>query len=559
MQYFIPDWDDRVDPDYNFLTDSHSKGHTSDPLNHDAYIWDLLGIDQTPFDGVLVSIATIQRKTRKYSIIEDEGIHSFLGLPGKFPVMGDCGAFSYISDPIPPYSTSDVLKTYSELGFNFGVSIDHLVVSSFLDQKEERMRITFQNGLDAFEEWKKKYRDDFQLIVAIQGADTEDYLNMYNKFLKKGVNYMAFGGLVRSQTSDIVDLINQLVHEIKTSNKVPENLHFFGIARSQLFYKMNELEELGVKVSFDSASYLRRSWLASPDAQGNYITQNHKGYTAIRIPEKLSRKKKGIADPEEVKQLGNICLNYLRLFDNGEIDITEVMSALKKFNTLIQGKPEYLDYYRTLLKDQPWKSCPCPICKEIGIEVAIFRGNNRNRRRGFHNTISFRHILQNKELWGKQYLATEITSLETFNPEGKVLVITGCTKNKCDIPEDALIPANELYQGTLFKKVKTFCELRGYEYKIISAKYGLLDPNDEIQKYDKVLKNKRDIEAIKPLVEHDLKKILNNYDTILIIAGKNYRELLSDLIDERFVILKSRGIGDMVHIVSSAILPKIRQ
>jgi cytoplasmic iron level regulating protein YaaA (DUF328/UPF0246 family) len=119
-----------------------------------------------------------------------------------------------------------------------------------------------------------------------------------------------------------------------------------------------------------------------------------------------------------------------------------------------------------------------------------------------------------------------------------------------------LLPAKKLYQGTLFKKVKTFCEIKGYEYKIISANYGLVDPNDEIQKYDKVLKNKRDIEAIKPLVEQDLKKILNNYDTILIIAGKNYREVLSNLINERFVILKSRGIGDLVHIVSSAILPK---
>jgi hypothetical protein len=41
------------------------------------------------------------------------------------------------------------------------------------------------------------------------------------------------------------------------------------------------------------------------------------------------------------------------------------------------------------LQDQPWKSCGCVICEAIGVEVIIFRGNDRNRRRGFHNTYVF--------------------------------------------------------------------------------------------------------------------------------------------------------------------------
>jgi hypothetical protein len=50
---------------------------------------------------------------------------------------------------------------------------------------------------------------------------------------------------------------------------------------------------------------------------------------------------------------------------------------------------ELLDEYRELLNARPWERCDCPICEEYGIEVAIFRGNNRNRRRGFHNTRRF--------------------------------------------------------------------------------------------------------------------------------------------------------------------------
>jgi hypothetical protein len=48
-----------------------------------------------------------------------------------------------------------------------------------------------------------------------------------------------------------------------------------------------------------------------------------------------------------------------------------------------------LDEYRELLNARPWERCDCPICEEHGIEIAIFRGNNRNRRRGFHNTRRF--------------------------------------------------------------------------------------------------------------------------------------------------------------------------
>lgn len=50
---------------------------------------------------------------------------------------------------------------------------------------------------------------------------------------------------------------------------------------------------------------------------------------------------------------------------------------------------DLLEGYRKMLRSRPWDRCGCPICEELGIEVAIFRGNNRNRRRGFHNTYRF--------------------------------------------------------------------------------------------------------------------------------------------------------------------------
>ncbi|WP_227015022.1 queuine tRNA-ribosyltransferase tRNA-guanine transglycosylase [Natronorubrum aibiense] len=53
------------------------------------------------------------------------------------------------------------------------------------------------------------------------------------------------------------------------------------------------------------------------------------------------------------------------------------------------GDDNLLEEYKTLLREKPWRECDCRICEEYGIEVAIFRANNRNRRRGFHNTKRF--------------------------------------------------------------------------------------------------------------------------------------------------------------------------
>jgi hypothetical protein len=399
MRYFIPEWDDRVDPGYNFQTNTHSVAHKAHPSKNDSYMWEIFGIENVPFDGVLVSIATLQKKPTKYQSILNTGIHNFLRLPQDFEILADCGAFSYIKEEIPPYKTTDVLKIYSDLGFNYGVSIDHLVVPMYKEQNQARMKITYDNGIEAYNEWKIKYKNDFQLIVAVQGADVADYLSMFDNFYQKGIRHFAFGSLVRTQTSFIVKLMDALIQDIKTTRKTPEFFHFFGVARCTLFPKFKEFEEMGIITSFDSSSYLRKAWLTSAHAQFNYINQFLEGYSAIRIPSKLSKEKKVLMSPEEYENHSNLVLNSLRRFDKNEIDLDEVLGEVENFNKKIEADPNLLKYYQRTLKEKPWRQCNCRICKEVGIDVAIFRGNNRNRRRGFHNVFTFYEIIKNESKW----------------------------------------------------------------------------------------------------------------------------------------------------------------
>ena len=52
--------------------------------------------------------------------------------------MGDCGAFGYINETIPPYTTEEILDYYTKLDFDFGVSLDHLIVAATVSGKKER-------------------------------------------------------------------------------------------------------------------------------------------------------------------------------------------------------------------------------------------------------------------------------------------------------------------------------------------------------------------------------------------------------------------------------------
>jgi hypothetical protein len=193
-------------------------------------------------------------------------------------------------------------------------------------------------------------------------------------------------------------------------------MHLFGVGRLNA---VPVFRHLGV-TSFDSASPLRKAWL---DSAANYHTFDGKTYAAIRIPNvdragvRIKRLlEAGVSDRETLKRLEENALNTLREFDAERVTLESTLDALLALDELLelprngevnpQEKARRLarhaQMYRELLEEQPWKKCDCVICQEIGIEVVIFRGNDRNRRRGFHNTYIF-HKRFNALLKGEKY------------------------------------------------------------------------------------------------------------------------------------------------------------
>lgn len=387
LRYFIPEWDDLVDPDYDFETDTHSGG--SGDWSNEVYAHQMY--PEPNYDGILISKVVAEKSAKKKERINRMGVHRFLRVPREFPVMGDCGAFGYIMDETPPYTTGEILDYYSRLDFDYGVSIDHLIVKATEEQKQFRYELTINNAEEFLREHRKR---DLQWtpIGAVQGWDARSYAEAARQYVAMGYEYIALGGLVRTNTRQIVSLLED-VHKV-----VPENvkIHLFGIAR---FQAMNDFVRLGVR-SIDSASMLRKAWLGS---DLNFLTPGG-WYSAIRVPqsEGCYRTKRMVQgkthELDDLRKLEAQCLEGLRQYGTGGgRPDPDLVQALTDYDTLVAGERKRTkERILRTLEDRPWETCGCAICKRWGVEVAIFRGNNRNRRRGFHNTHVFYKLIERK-------------------------------------------------------------------------------------------------------------------------------------------------------------------
>ena len=76
------------------------------------------------------------------------GVRGFLRLPDDVQSLGDCGAFTYINEPEPPYEVNEVIDFYQQCGFDAGVSVDHVILGY----------LRAGRGSQPPDEWKQRRR-----------------------------------------------------------------------------------------------------------------------------------------------------------------------------------------------------------------------------------------------------------------------------------------------------------------------------------------------------------------------------------------------------------------
>ena len=320
-QYFIPEWDDRVYPKYNFLTEEMPEDR--DPYGDDVYAHEIYS--QPNYSGILISKIVIDSSQTKRERFEKVGVHNFVRFSGN--IMGDCGAFGYVNEDEPPYETDEILDYYERLGFNSGVSIDHLIFGPFAAPgiREKRYNLTLKNAED-FLVRHKAQRYTFKPIGVAQGWSPETYADSVKALIQMGYDFIAIGGLARAQNREIIPVLKAIHPHVASHVRI----HLFGVARVEA---VPLFQHLGI-TSFDSAGPLRQAWLSSDK---NYHTLSGKHYMAIRVPLVTgSRVKKvldvGRYDCETLERLEQDALAALREYDAGRSGIETTLDAAATYN-----------------------------------------------------------------------------------------------------------------------------------------------------------------------------------------------------------------------------------
>lgn len=118
---------------------------------------------------------------------------------------------------------------------------------------------------------------------------------------------------------------------------------------------------------------------------------------------------------------------------------------------------------------------------------------------------------------------------------GRRLFLVSCVKTKLSEPA----AARELYVSDWFRKARACVERDGGAWRILSAKYGLVHPDDVIRPYEKTLNTMRVAE--RRVWARDVLKALEpclaNADTVVFFAGERYREFLEPSLGGRGIRL----------------------
>jgi hypothetical protein len=418
MQFFFPDSQDLVDPSFEFDKEDRNPvriRHRDDLYAHEIF-------DPPPYDGLLVSRSIVEGNGRytlsqRHRLYREGGREFFRLTTHDLKLMADCGAFTYVNEERPPVSVPEVLAFYALLGCDFGISVDHAILAYRPDWDEglfgigggappdlrKRYALTLELAQEFFSAHARGHYS-FEPVGVAQGWSPQSYRRSVEILQEIGFHYIALGGLVPLKTPEILAVLDA----VAPIRRKDSRLHLLGVTRPET---VSAFADYGV-VSFDSTSPLRQAF---KDGRDNYYTLD-RTYMAVRVPQVegnpslLRAIQAGKISQARACHLERHCLDSLHRYDCGAGGLEEPLKWLEEYESLIDPKRARIAGYREVLEARPWKACPCAICESLRYHVILFRGAERNRRRGFHNVWITRQRL-NRSLGQNSERAREDPSL----------------------------------------------------------------------------------------------------------------------------------------------------
>jgi len=113
----------------------------------------------------------------------------------------------------------------------------------------------------------------------------------------------------------------------------------------------------------------------------------------------------------------------------------------------------------------------------------------------------------------------------------ETICLVSCVGAKRAIPA----PAKALYRSDWFIKARTYAETIGTQWFILSAKHGLIQPDEVISPYDQTLNTMGVVERRDwaRLVQGQMNQQMPDAVRIVVLAGQRYRESLMDYLRSR--------------------------
>lgn len=424
MKFIFADSLDYVDPAFDFIADRSAAERQ--PYWDDAYPHEILGY--APYDGVLVSKGIVgdHRVKGKYTAsqarrFELVGVRKFLRLDkpqfADLDIFGDCGAFTYASEAKPPYSPAEIAEFYDECGFTHGCSVDHIIfdfsssdagMEGGSNDAKDRFEITLENA-DSFRREALSIGAAFTPMGVVQGWSPGSMAEAARRLVGMGYDYLALGGMVPLKSPEIKLCLAAIREVVPASTR----LHILGFAKAD---DIDSFHSYNI-ASFDTTSPLIRAF---KDAKQNYYLPGSDNslryFTSIRVPQaienpRLQRSvKRGVLRAEDLIAMESAALKALRAYDRGEADLEETLHHVMVYTAPLAEEKPYEDChgsvgmtrlaerYRETLAAKPWKECSCSICEHASVDVIIFRGSNRNKRRGIHNLAVYKNHIERLDL-----------------------------------------------------------------------------------------------------------------------------------------------------------------
>lgn len=424
MKFIFADSLDYVDPAFDFIADRSAADRQ--PYWDDAYPHEILGY--APYDGVLVSRGIVgdHRIKGKYTASQARrfglvGVRKFLRLDkpefAHLDIFGDCGAFTYVQDDRPPYTPAEMADFYDECGFTHGCSVDHIIfdfdptlsgMAGGTADARQRFDITLENAV-AFRSEAVAMGARFKPLGVVQGWSPGSMAEAARRLVAMGYDYLALGGMVPLKSPEIKLCLGAIRDAVPAGTR----LHILGFAKADDIDSFHGYDI----ASFDTTSPLIRAF---KDAKQNYYLPGDglalSYFTAIRVPQaienpKLQRLvKRGAFRAEDLVELEALALSSLRAFDRGEAALEDALHHVLVYSTPLFEERRFeecgdsptlarlRERYRITLAARPWQRCPCAICREASVDVIIYRGSNRNKRRGIHNLAIYKDHIERLDL-----------------------------------------------------------------------------------------------------------------------------------------------------------------